>query len=302
MLKKLLAMMLVLGVVIVEVYAANSKVGTSGLAFLKIVPGSRPAALGGTYGAIGNDVNSLVLNPAGIAELKKKEVIATHISWFQGINYEYIAIGIPVNFGVIGIGINSVSYGDMEKRTSATDEPEGTFSASDSAINLSYAKVLSESLCVGLNIKSINSKIDDVSATPVTGIDLGVLYKVNANLNLGLGLQNIGSGIKYIDDTSPLPTNIKLGLGYKIRDGLIIGLDVNKPNDNDSKVSIGGEYNIGLGQTIVLPVRLGYATGIDAGGISAGIGFSYSNLGIDITFAPYGDLGNTLRAGIKFVF
>jgi hypothetical protein len=96
--------------------------------------------------------------------------------------------------------------------------------------------------------------------------------------------------------------NIKLGVGYKIKENFIAGADVNMPNSGSTKISLGGEYAVKIGEDMSIPIRLGYCSGMDVGGISYGVGFGYKMLGIDITLAPYGDLGSTTRIGLTYKF
>jgi outer membrane receptor protein involved in Fe transport len=63
---------------------------------------------------------------------------------------------------------------------------------------------------------------------PLTGVDIG------NHLSVGLNLSNIGPALTYIDkaQADPLPTNFRLGLGYKVLDSefnkLTAILDVSK--------------------------------------------------------------------------
>jgi len=299
MFRKLIAVAVVSVMAAIELSAGGA--GTTSAAFLKIVPAARPAAMGGTYAGIGDDVNSIVSNPAGLALISNKEVSVTQISWIESITYQHVAIGLPLSFGVIGIGVNSLSITGMERRIAADDNYIDLFAANDMAMGLSYAKKIGNKMSMGINLKSISSTIDGVSAGAM-GIDIGGLYMVNDKMNIGLAVQNLGTKMKFVTEEFPLPQMIKLGLGFKVKDNFVLGLDLNSPNSGKAGASLGGEYVVKFGKTMSLPIRVGYVTGIDLASISYGIGFSMDSFGVDITMAPYGDFGNTMRAGLKFAF
>lgn len=305
MCRKLMLVMMVMCLAITLSFAASK--GTSGAAFLKVITAPRAAALGGTYAAFSGDVNSIAFNPAGLAFLKKKEVVFVQNSWIQDIINQYIAFGMPLNnFGALGLGINMLSVKDMTRVASNGVADGTTFNSSDMAVTLTCAKTMGEKLNMGLNIKMISCSIEDESASAYA-VDLGGLYAASEKLDLGLAIQNLGTQLKFIDEGDPLPMTIKLGCAYKPSDKLLAGIDINSPNDSDLSVSIGGEYCLSGGEKLMLPIRVGYKTGLaDAGsmaGLGAGLGILYNDmLGIDFTWTPMGDLGDSMKFGLRLKF
>jgi hypothetical protein len=288
---------------ICPVEAGNSKVGTTGAQFLKIGVGGRPIGMGSAYAGIADDVNALYWNPGGIGQIKGTELMAMHNSWLQSINHEYVGFAQEMSpmlkgtKGTIGIGITYLTVQDIEKRAGDTEVADSTFGATDMAVGLAYGLEVSPGIFTGLELKFINQKIDDKSANGIAG-DLGMLYKVNEKIGVGLAVQNLGSKIKFINTGDPLPMNIKAGIGYKPIEGLTIGLDVNVPNDNNVNVAAGAEFNWKLTNNFSIVPRAGYKTGTDLGsmsGLGAGIGFKLNGLGFDFAYVPAGDLGNTYR-------
>jgi len=288
--------------------------GTTGGQFLKIIGGARPAALGGAFCAVSDDINSIGANPGGLAFLPKSEVSATYTVWFQDIKYNYLAYGMPTKMGTFGLGVNMLSVTGIPKTDNtgayvggATAETATKFGESDTAITLAYSKSISDNLGLGLNLKIISMSIDDKSASSFAA-DLGGLYKASKKLDLGLALQNVGGTVKFIDTADPLPMNLKIGSKFQATDKLMLALDINYgTSDSVSNANLGVEYALALGDTMKLPVRLGYNSGLsDVGGtagISAGIGFVLKDsFGFDATWAPYGDLGDTMRVGLKYSF
>ncbi|OGS28145.1 MAG: hypothetical protein A2297_08630 [Elusimicrobia bacterium RIFOXYB2_FULL_48_7] len=298
---------------VISISYAGSK-GTTGGQFLKIVGGARPAAMGNAYCAVSDDVNSIGSNPSGLAFLPKSEVTATYTVWFQDIKYNYLALGMPMKMGTLGIAVNMLSVTGIPKTDNtgsyvggATAETATKFGESDTAITLAYAKALNDKLGLGLSMKIINMSIDDKSASSFAA-DLGGLYKASEKLDLGLSVQNLGGAIKFIEVSDPLPMNLKIGSKYQFSEKFLLGLDINVGTaDGVSTVNLGTEYSLAVNENMSLPLRFGYNSGLsDAGGmagVSLGLGFAMKNsFGFDATWAPYGDLGDTIRVGLKYSF
>ncbi|MFC2092153.1 hypothetical protein ACFLTD_05210, partial [Elusimicrobiota bacterium] len=70
-------------------------VGTTRLNFLKIYPGSRPAAMGGAFGAVTGSIYAINWNPAGLVMLGQKEASFTHLKWIEEINYSWAGYAVP---------------------------------------------------------------------------------------------------------------------------------------------------------------------------------------------------------------
>src|SRR3989338_9629171 len=70
--------------------------GTSGAQFLKIAPGARPSGMGEAFAGVADDLHAIYYNPAGLASLQRVEVTGMHNSHFQGINYEFAAMSLPL--------------------------------------------------------------------------------------------------------------------------------------------------------------------------------------------------------------
>ena len=75
---------------------SHEAAGTTGLNFLKIGVGGRPAGMGEAFVAVADDASALYWNPAGLARLTSPEAIAMHNEWFQGMRYEYLGYVQPL--------------------------------------------------------------------------------------------------------------------------------------------------------------------------------------------------------------
>ncbi|OGS18172.1 MAG: hypothetical protein A3J83_09130, partial [Elusimicrobia bacterium RIFOXYA2_FULL_40_6] len=268
--------------------------------------GARAVGMGAAYTAVGNDASSMFWNPASLSLMNRKEVVLSNNSFLEGIQYNVLGLGIPLgkNSQTLGIGIQSLSYGDMVK-TDENGADAGTFTASDMAMGAYYSRGLNEQFMVGLGFKSITQTLDSESSGGMA-IDLGSLYLISPKVQAGLAIQNLGSAIK----GAALPMNIKLGVAGKVGNSLL-SFDIDQPSGGDKMlVGLGFELNsaglIDMPSGGKLALRGGYQTpDADMGslaGITFGFGFEMSGIGLDYAYVPAGDLGSTNRISIVVGF
>lgn len=107
--------------------------------FLKLGSGARATGLGGAYTAVSGDINSISYNPAGLASLKKSEAGFTRAELVDGVSYNFLGYSQPASKGTLGLGVNYLGQSSIEGR-GVNREATGAFQASDTAINLAYAR------------------------------------------------------------------------------------------------------------------------------------------------------------------
>ncbi len=274
---------------------------SSGAAFLKIGAGARPAALGGNYVGLANDVNAVNWNPGGLGFLQDRELTAMYASWLADMNYEFAGYAQPLSdTWSIGGSIIMLQSGDMEKR-SETREKLGTFSATDICGTLAIAKKVQENVSLGGSVKVINQKIDDESATGMA-VDLGALIKTSIdNLSLGIAVRNLGPQMTFISEGYDLPLTVAAGVNYGLGQ-MNLTSDINY-YDSTTTIGVGMEYKV----IDALVLDLGYKAGQDnklegLAGLSAGLGFNINRINLSYAWVPYGELSDTHRISLGFKF
>ena len=291
-----------------SLYAAG--VGTTAAQFLKIGVGARAVAMGGAFSAVADNIDAIYWNPAGLADQKDKQVKASYIQYFQGINIGFLGYSQPIGkLGALGVGLNYLTIGGIERRTTDVDTAEGTFGANDMALYLSYADtrfIKLPGLRLGANLKVLRQTLDDKVAQSFA-LDVAGLYKTPLkNLTAALGIYNLGTSVKFINDADPLPLNIRLSGAYRLmNDALVVALDVDDYiYDERITESLGLEYSINK----ALSARAGYKLGMDSqslgglAGFSAGFGVNVWSIQLDYAFVPYGELSDTHRITLSTKF
>ena len=276
------------------------KVGTTAASFLEIGVGSAGLGMGGAYAAIAEDVSALYWNSARIAYLDNIEAMFMYQPWIAGINFNYVGVVLPVeDVGVFGVSITTLSSGDIEETTMLYQEGTGVmFDASDLAIQLTYARKVTDFFSFGFSGKYISQRISTMNASALA-IDLGV-YVVTPfferedsdidGLQIGMSISNYGGKMKLEGDDSfiavdpepdnggnneqipadyrmgeyNLPVTFRIGLAYDLFKNdthrLTLASDAVHPNNFAEYVNVGAQYQLSLWDSFRMDLRGGYKT------------------------------------------
>ena len=278
--------------------------GETTATFLTLGVGGRPSAMGEAYAGLAEGANALAYNPAGVAGVESAEVTAMHAEWLEGLRYEYVAFIYPTSWGTLGVDARAFTTGEMELRTNPVnppEEPEGAFSATDVAVDLSYARALATTFAAGVNAKLVSQKIYDSSAVGFAG-DAGLYWAPLPGFSAGLAARNLGPDVAFEQESSPLPMTAEVGLAYRLLERTVVAsVAAEKPFRDDFLYKGGVEYN----PFSFVAGRVGYIYGLDTGGytgLTGGLGVNVGGFSFDFAVAPYGESGTTYRAGFTYVF
>ena len=316
-----------------------SKTGTTSAQFLKIGADARGASMGNAFTAMSGGISSMYWNPAGMTSIRKMEAIFLNSDWIAGIDYNYAAFGLNMgNNGIIGLSMTSLSTPEDVVRT--VEKPNGTgeyFDANDLAINLSYARKLTNKFSMGGNIKYIRQNIWHANANSIAA-DLGALFITPfKDIRLGASLSNYGSDMQmsgrnqkfsvdpdptnegnvefvnaaYETDKFPLPLIFRVGLSGEIINSdfsrLTFAIDALHPNDNVEWVNLGLEF----ASRDMFFLRGGISTLFREDteeGLTLGSGFNYrlpgssTQIKLDYSYSEFGRLKDVQRLSIGVHF
>ena len=296
----------VLGLVLTD--HAASQVGTTGMAFLKLGTDARSAALSDATTAIASGASAATQNPAGLIFVpspdKSFDVLFTHREWIQDTRIEYLAVRIGLDsLQSLGVSLSSLATDDIEIRT-RPGPAEGTFSARNASIGLSYARGFGD-LALGVTAKVLYEKllVDDATGFAV---DLGGRWQAPLpNLVVGAALQHLGSMGKMRQESTTLPATLRIGPAYTLgwespRMDLLMAGDVSYVfKEGEPYASLGAE----LTYDRMVAARAGYQFGSEGRGFAAGFGVRYSLFQLDYAYAPISsDLGNTHTISVGLTF
>lgn len=253
----------------------KDRTGQAGASELLVNPWARSSGWGGANIAHVKGLEGLYGNVAGTAHTKATELIFSHTQWLKGSEIDINTFGLTQKVGssgVLGIGIMSMSFGDIPITTESLPEGGiGNFSPSYMNINISYAKAFSNSIFGGVNIKIISESISDIGAQGIA-IDAGIQYVTGPreNVRFGITLRNVGPTMSFSGDglsirsilpgqesaftleqrsaEFELPTQLAMGASYDFYMGEIhrltlAGNFISNSFTND-QIAVGAEYEL----------------------------------------------------------
>jgi len=253
--------------------------------FLKIPVSARVVGMGGAQVAIAEGVSSIAYNPAGILSIDQYGFAASYTSWFANIRHSFIGAAANIH-SIVSVGASVIMLATDDMAVTTPGHPEGTgeyFRASDYAFSISFARQVSDKFSVGVNAKYITSYLynTDYNASSIA-FDIGTLYDIDViNTRLGVSLTNLGSDIKFINETYSLPTALRFGALFNIWDQplhkVTATFQITRPNDANEQYNLGVEYV--FQQNFAL--RAGYKFAYDAENWTVGFGAKLSALGLN---------------------
>ncbi len=218
--------------------------GESAVPFLLIAPNSRAAGIGEAGTGSVDDASAIFWNPGALAFLQGQEVSITHANWlpqFQqsDLFYDYLNYRTRIDEigGTLGASVTYLNLGKFARTSSEGPTVLEEFKAFEVAATVGYATRAFDELGIGLNLRLIHSALSPIGTEQEQGsgkattvsVDLAMMYRpekmevpllgdLGKKFSMGFNLSNIGPKVTYIDaaQADPLPTNLRLGFGYRI--------------------------------------------------------------------------------------
>lgn len=293
-----------------------SRKGTTGADQLLIPVGARSIATGGAFIANTIGVEAIYYNPAGLAYSGKSEAMFSLMSYIADINVSYFAAG--ANLGELGsfaLSYKGIDFGDIPVTTNnAPDGTGATYSPAFYTVGLTYSKIITDRVTIGVNAKLIHEGIMNTSANGFA-LDFGVQYRFPGNLSMGVTVKNIGSNMSYtgqdlqqktsipgaqpgtklgsytpVTEEFQIPSYFVLSAAYKYdineQNNVLLGTSFRSNNSMEDQIVFGLEY--GFMNNFFL--RGGYDMLVENQsqsifGFSLGAGVNYSFVdGVDLQF------------------
>lgn len=283
----------------------------SGASFLKIGVGARALGMGGAYTAVANDATALYWNPGGLARMERKELSLTHAASFAETSFDFVGYAHPTRVGTFAFSGLHLSQGALDGRDDNRNAA-GSFTASDSAATLAFARAVTSKINVGASAKLIRQTIANENAQGVA-FDLGLTANTPVkNLTVGAAALNLGPGMKFVQESYSLPLTLSVGTAYRVWQPLALSGDLRHyPVDARTSLSFGMEFS----PVQMVALRAGYISAAAASspsssekrasqlegltGFGAGMGLQISHYRLDYAFTPAGELGNVQRVSFS---
>lgn len=261
---------------------------------------ARSGAMGMTATALTGLNAAGFYNPAVLGFGGPGRGMVTHHRWIQGVTGTFLGFSGSIGPNGVGAGILYTDLGTMEHRLTATPTPQGTFSASELAVSVSWGRALTSSLRAGVTLKMLYEKIF-LYETGGVAADAGLIWQPSSNgPAVGLSVNNLGRTGKLDNARIDLPLSGRIGVSIPLAlpggRGLAAADAVYYP-DRGWYFQGGTEY--GLNDLLFL--RLGVRTGEGVYDVSAGVGIHVDRYEIDYAYMPlHAGLGESHKVTLGF--
>lgn len=228
----------------------KDRAGQSGASELLTNPWARTSGWAGSNVAGVRGLEGQFLNVAGTAFTKKTELLFSNVTYMKGSGISINSFGFTQRVGesgVLGLGLMSMSFGDIERTT--TDMPEGglgDYTINFMNIGLSYAKGFTDHIFGGTCVRAINQAIPDARAGGLA-LDAGIQYVSGKmdNVHFGISLKNVGPKMKFSGDGLGVKTS--LGTNSDPKDSPLTMDQQAQAFELPSQLNVGGSYDYYLG-------------------------------------------------------
>jgi hypothetical protein len=317
-------------------YSTNGqeKLAQTGFNFLGVSSDARAGAMGDAVTSLQSYVGALSHNPSTMADIQSPVAVDFSMnSWIADIKYISLdAVIAPLSgrYGVIGLTLQSIDYGDVEG-TMVWPNSQGyvdtqVMTPSALAVGIAYADMISTQFGVGGQIQFAyqslgQSVVQGLNNTLTTKQNVanalvysfGTIYRPGIkSLAFGMSIRNFSKDVTYEQESFSLPLMFTFGVSANVLDfaelggpkqSFIISCDLSHPTAHPEQLKIGGEYDF----MNIIALRAGYITGDSEDGITYGVGFSSSGLGIsatnisvDYSYTPFGVFNSVQRFTVSF--
>ena len=298
--------------------AATLSAASSGASFLKINHSARSYALGdsGVVNALGAE--AIGSNPGNLMNMgRKMEVLSAYTSMTEGVSYAHI--GGAINRSVkkdlmvdaVGFSYTRLAVDGIEGRDRSGAKTTD-FKSQDNQMSFSLGGNVGK-MKIGATGKMVQSKIGEFKANTVFAADLGASYsfkRFGKEMKAGMAINNLGQGMKYLNQKDPLPTSMNLGLTADAGIMNLTGGMNHNLKGSGTQMALGMEMNFGIVSLRAGVNALGGTKGNKTSGttgifegLSSGIGLNLGNARVDYAVGQNSaDLGISHRMSLTLQF
>jgi hypothetical protein len=289
--------------------AYSKDTGSSAGLLLKQITSVRAEGMGGAQTAVTTDeAGAIGWNPAALNQGQYPDLSAVYYRGLADDSYGALNYDMAMNPDLAcGAGVLFYDAGSFDLNSDAGET--STVSAErDFLVSLTGAyrmHFLGTNLAAGANLKVLQSTLLAKYSALAAAVDLGVQAQFTgwlSNLQAGLAIKNLGTPIKYLDNTDPLPSYSLLGLAYNVHQdktfAVLVAGDAQYDLENTWRENVGVEIKI----VDFVAVRGGYQINSAIESFTLGIGFNFENFQLDYAFSPTQALNATHIASLKYTF
>ena len=290
--------------------------------FLSLGVGGKALGMGGAFVAIADDASAGYWNPAGLWQLKEKELLLMHAETFGSLlNQDFISYVMPpksetaksaLGFSILRLGGGGIKITALPNPDAPPSEANKPYvidekGHADYVFLFSFSRKITPNLAWGGNAKWIYRDIAGHSAYGL-GIDLGILAPLSNSFTLGATLLDATTTLLAYDNgtkESIYPT-LKVGskFSHTLKDFiLVMAFDTDlrfEGRDYSAQINsqdFSADLHYGVELTYLEKVAL--RLGLDQGNFTLGAGVKSNKFGADIAFLSHEHLDNSYKISLN---
>lgn len=270
--------------------------------YLQYGAGARSLAMGGAYVALADEASAPYWNPAGLTQIEEYQFLSMYAPFFEQTSYNFLSYVHPLgrlgNLAISDVLLYSGGYEEVDGDGNVLGTNQSIFK---NAIIISYANRVYRRISLGVSLKLIHQRVMKYSGNG-RGIDLGILYELLDELNIGLALQNVlQPKVTLIDDPDVYKINLKVGVALKtFYNRFTLTADINKLIGEKAYLCAGVEFSPWEKISSSTLKRIDLRLGINhLQTFTLGIGLKIKFISLDYAFNPH-RIGNLHRFGLTF--
>ncbi len=284
------------------------RVGLTIFSALEVGQSARAVAMGSAFTPVGDDINAIWWNPAGLSGLDRAEVSFSHSRWFVNSQFNTGAIGVRKGVHTFGMSVLSFRPETVEERTIL--QPSGTgrmLKLGTLAVAGAYAIRFTDKLSFGVRMGWAREDLD-LTNHSTFNVDFGTRFHTGfRSFRLSMSMRNFGKDTEVLRREFQQPLTFNIGgaaevVGIKGDPFYVTAAyELSFAINYEERHHFGGEAWLANR----LALRAGYMGNYDGVGFSAGVGlkvpFGVRNMTADFAWQQSkNDLNAPLRFTVGF--
>lgn len=291
--------------------------GAAGSPTLRRSLSPRAAAMADAYAAVPGGLSSLSTNPAGLSGATRPQLDTTFTSGVLDDTFGFLGWAQPLRYGVAAACLSYYDAGKVDLNF-ANGTAQSRTAARDFIGHLAWALPLPGGLSAGATAKFFRFELAQEARASGAALDAGAQWRTPLRgLSLGASFSNAGPGVKFEQESDPLPLTLRGGLSWawssvrQLKPGelsdatgtaVLASLDAVKVRDEPVIAALGSELATDFGPTTTIALRAGFRFNSDAARLTLGIGMREGRFSLDYALAEKRTLGHTHHAGFGVRF
>jgi hypothetical protein len=255
-------------------------------------------------------------NPASLAFVKRFQITAGYLAWFQqtSVMNALISVQVPKMFslGVLVQSFSSAPFDNFDSEGSVLKD----LTAGDLVMGLTLARTFGW-FSAGVSAKALSTRLAELPSVPGFAADLGCQARFTVpvisgprcleNLVLGLAVGNLGPGQTFVSSSSRLPMKFQGGVEWKMVRSREVGLRVITEAAYGTLESFRTSLSCETELFSLVKIRIGYKLfnkGFGNLAIGAGIAktMTPSRFAVDYALVPSLEFGFAHAIGLSIQF